>query len=64
MNKGLIFVISAPAGTGKTTLVRMLLKEFPHVVENISYTTRPIRPGEIVDTDYFFISPEEFEKMR
>jgi guanylate kinase len=60
--KGLLFVISAPAGTGKTTLVRMLMEEFPKVVESVSFTTRSPRPNEIVGRDYFFISPEEFKQ--
>ncbi len=59
--KGLVFVISAPAGTGKTTLVRMLIEEFNRVVESISFTTRPPRPNEVPGRDYYFISPEEFE---
>ena len=62
LKKGLIFVISAPAGTGKTTLVRMLIKEFDCVVENISYTTRSIRPQEIEGRDYYFITKEAFQK--
>lgn len=61
MKKGLVFIVSAPAGTGKTTLVKMLLNEFPHVVRSISYTTRPMRRNEVANRDYFFISPEEFE---
>jgi guanylate kinase len=60
--KGLIFVVSAPAGTGKTTLVRKLLDEFPNVIESISYTTRPIRPGEVSGRDYHFVSVGEFKK--
>jgi guanylate kinase len=60
--RGLVFVVSAPAGTGKTTLVRMLLDEFSNVVESISYTTRPIRPGEVSGRDYHFISVDEFKK--
>lgn len=60
--KGLVFVISAPAGTGKTTLVRMLREEFPNVVENISFTTRLPRPNEAPNRDYYFISEEEFER--
>lgn len=58
---GLVFVLSAPAGTGKTTLVRMLSNEFDSVVENVSYTTRPPRSNEINGKDYFFISKKEFE---
>lgn len=62
LNKGIIFIVSAPAGTGKTTLVRMLCKEFPCVVVSISYTTRKPRPGEVEGKDYHFISHEEFKK--
>ncbi len=60
--KGLLFVVSAPAGTGKTTLVRRLTKEFPSVIESISFTTRSTRTGEIDGKDYHFISKEEFDK--
>ncbi len=59
---GLIFVISAPAGTGKTTLVRMLSQEFPCIVESVSYTTRPPRSGEIPGVDYHFLPQKEFEE--
>jgi guanylate kinase len=61
MKAGLLFVVSAPAGTGKTTLVRMLLDEFHQVVESVSFTTREPRQNEIPGRDYFFISTEEFE---
>lgn len=57
---GLLFVVSAPAGTGKTTLVRMLMDEFSCVKESVSYTTRPPRLGEVEGKDYHFISREEF----
>ncbi len=62
MKKGLLFVVSAPAGTGKTTLVRMLLDEFHHVVESVSMTTRPPRPNEVAGRDYTFIKPKEFKQ--
>lgn len=62
MKKGLVFVISAPAGTGKTTLVRMLIEEFSRVVESISFTTRSLRPNEVPGRDYNFISLEEFKQ--
>lgn len=61
VEKGLVFVISAPAGTGKTTLARMLCEEFSCVKESISCTTRPIRPGEKEGDHYHFIGREEFE---
>lgn len=60
--RGLTFIVSAPAGTGKTTLVQRLTKEFPSVVASISYTTRAPRAGETNGVDYFFIDKEEFEK--
>ncbi len=62
LSKGLIFVLSAPAGTGKTTLIRMLKEEFPVVVESVSCTTRPPRPGEVSGVDYHFMGQQEFEK--
>jgi guanylate kinase len=58
--KGFVFVLSAPAGTGKTTLVRMLSQEFPCIYESISCTTRPLRPGEVDGKDYYFLSKKEF----
>lgn len=61
-SRGLVFVISAPAGTGKTTLVKMLVDEFPCVVASISFTTRNPRPGEIDGVHYHFLSEQEFEQ--
>ncbi len=63
LKKGIVFVVSAPAGTGKTTLVRMLTEEFHCVVESVSYTTRKMRPNEIEGRDYHFVSEAEFKKM-
>lgn len=60
--QGRVFIISAPAGTGKTTLVQMLTKEFPCIVSGISYTTRPIRQEEIPGVDYHFISRDAFQE--
>jgi guanylate kinase len=60
--KGLLFVVSAPAGTGKTTLVRMLLDEFHHVVESVSMTTRAPRHNEVPGRDYVFVSTKEFKE--
>ncbi|RUM88612.1 MAG: guanylate kinase, partial [Thermovibrio sp.] len=61
--KGLLIVISAPSGTGKTTLVHMLLKEFPDLEFSVSYTTRPPRPGEVDGRDYHFVDRKTFERM-
>lgn len=59
--KGILFVISAPAGTGKSTLAEMLVDEFPdQVTESCSSTTRPPRPGEVQGRHYDFLSPQEF----
>lgn len=60
IRKGLVFVLSAPSGTGKTTLIDMLLTEFPSVVRSISYTTRKPRDGEVSGKDYYFVEKEEF----
>lgn len=60
LSNGLLFVLSAPAGTGKTTLVQMLTHEFSCVIASISYTTRPPRPGEVNGIHYRFLTEEEF----
>jgi len=61
--KGFLFVISAPAGTGKSTLVEMILKEFPEdIAESCSCTTRHPRPSEVSKKHYEFLSVEEFEE--
>jgi len=56
-------VISAPSGTGKTTLCRMLLKQMDRVVFSVSHTTRPPRPGEVDGVDYHFVTKEVFLSM-
>jgi guanylate kinase len=61
LSQGLIFIISAPAGTGKTTLVDKLTQEFPSVVRNVTCTTRSPRPGEQEGKDYFFFDKKAFE---
>lgn len=61
---GEIFVITAPSGTGKTTLLNALLAADSGLRFSISYTTRPPRPGEVPGEHYFFVSPEEFHRLR
>jgi guanylate kinase len=60
---GLVFVISAPSGTGKTTLVREVIKQLPCLQFSISYTTRLPRPNEKEGEDYHFVSHSIFQKM-
>jgi guanylate kinase len=57
---GLLFVLSAPAGTGKTTLVQRLVAQNPCLIESISHTTRQPRPGEENGVHYHFIDPAAF----
>lgn len=61
-NKAKLFVFSAPSGSGKTTIVREILKTFPELIFSISATTRKKRSNEVNGKDYFFISEEEFER--
>ena len=60
---GLLFIVSAPSGTGKTTLVERLVQVVPNLTMSRSYTSRPARPGEQSGVDYNFISRERFEAM-
>ena len=58
-----LFIVSAPSGAGKTTLVERLVEIVPDVVMSRSYTSRPARPDEIDGLDYNFVSDEEFDTM-
>ncbi len=60
---GLVLVVSAPSGAGKTTLCRRLINEDPEISFSVSYTTRPPRPKERHGQDYFFVSRQTFEAM-
>ena len=62
-NSPLIIVISAPSGTGKTTIVRELIKKNENLVASVSYTTRKKRANEIDGKDYNFVSSELFSSM-
>lgn len=61
--RGLLFVVSAPSGAGKTTLVNALLDTDSQLVASVSHTTRPRRPQEQDGVNYHFITNAEFEQM-
>lgn len=61
--KGILYVISAPSGAGKTSICRMILTLFPSLRQSISYTTRDMRSGERDGIDYHFVTRELFDKM-
>ncbi len=61
---GKLFVISAPSGAGKTTLVKRVIAVRPDLKFSISCTTRPARPGERNGVDYFFLDRDEFMRLR
>ena len=64
MNKGKLFVITAPSGAGKTSLIDALMKADPRMKPSISYTTRAPRPGEKDGVDYHFVDDATFLRMR
>ncbi len=61
--RGMLFVVSAPSGGGKTSLCKEVIKRLPNFDHGISYTTRKRRPNEVDDKDYHFISEEKFMQM-
>ena len=60
---GKLIVISAPSGTGKTTVVKRLLEKIPNIIASVSFTTRPMRENEREGIDYFFVDKRKFETM-
>lgn len=62
-SRGRLFIVSAPSGTGKTTLVERLVTVVPHLRLSRSYTSRPARAGERDGVDYNFISRSRFDEM-
>src|SRR6266852_8435844 len=63
MDRGRLYVVSAPSGAGKTSLVKALMDLEPRIRFSVSYTTRKPRPNEIPGRDYHFVSAERFQEM-
>jgi guanylate kinase len=61
--KGTLYIISAPSGCGKTSMVDALIASTPDIVVSVSHTTRPMRPAEQDGVNYFFIAETEFQSM-
>ena len=63
MERGRLYVVSAPSGAGKTSLVKALMEREPRIRFSVSYTTRKPRPNEVPGRDYHFVSTERFAEM-
>ncbi|MDO6514865.1 MULTISPECIES: guanylate kinase [unclassified Neptuniibacter] len=63
MAKGTLYVVSAPSGAGKTSLVKAMLEQDSEIVVSVSHTTRDMRPGEVDGVDYNFVSMTQFNQM-
>ncbi len=61
--EGVLFVVSAPSGAGKTSLCRELIDSFAYMRQSVSFTTRQIRNGEQDGVDYHFVTPAVFQQM-
>lgn len=64
MSQGNLFVVSAPSGTGKTTILKKIINTVPGLAFSISHTTRKSRPGEQNGVDYHFVDQDTFLEMR
>ncbi len=61
---GSLFIVAAPSGAGKTSLMNALVAKHDEIKLSVSHTTRPAREGEVDGKDYFFVSQEQFQQMR
>jgi guanylate kinase len=64
MEIGNLFIISAPSGTGKTTILKKVISEMENIMFSVSHTTRTPRPGEKEGVDYYFVEKDAFQKMQ
>jgi guanylate kinase len=64
MNIGKLYIISAPSGAGKTSLVKQLVADLTELTVSVSHTTRQMRPGEVHGQDYYFVSVADFQAMQ
>lgn len=61
--RGVLLIVASPSGAGKTSLCRRLMADHGGLELSVSMTTRGIRPGEVADRDYHFVSPQEFQDL-
>lgn len=61
---GIVFILSAPSGTGKTTVINGVLERFPEIFLSVSYTTRAPRAGDVPGRDYHFVTEARFAAMK
>ena len=64
MEIGNLFIVSAPSGTGKTTILKRIISEMENIMFSVSHTTRPPRPGEKDGVDYYFVEKDAFKNMQ
>lgn len=64
MRQGCLFVLSAPSGAGKTTILKPILEELPAIIFSVSHTTRKPRPGEQDGKDYYFVDKGQFDQIK
>jgi len=63
VTKGSLYIVSAPSGAGKTSLVNAVVAQLPDVVVSVSHTTRKMREGEVDGVNYHFVDQQRFQKM-
>jgi guanylate kinase len=63
MSTGTLYIVSAPSGAGKTSLLKALIETEEQIMVSISHTTRAMRPGEVDDVDYHFVDRDAFTRM-